>query len=70
LKLCVEKLSNEMKERVRDAARTKDRFLNEKKVAGRKRKRLEFEWARRIRRRVNESKSNDEKERVGELIVI
>lgn len=70
LKELVAKLPEKLKTGVYNAARTKERLLKEKKLAGKKRKRLEHEWARRIRRRVNEGEWRDKEEGVCEINVI
>jgi hypothetical protein len=51
-------LSKDMKARIYEAACTKDRLLKEKLIAGRKRKRSEYEWSRRMRRRINDGDSD------------
>jgi hypothetical protein len=51
LKDAVFRLSDNMKNVVREAAHTKDRLLEEKRMAGKKRKKGYDEWIRRTRRR-------------------
>jgi KaiC/GvpD/RAD55 family RecA-like ATPase len=54
LKVAVDELSNDMKEVVYEAASTKNRLIREEMIARRKRKRMDYEWSRRLRRRVND----------------
>ena len=58
LKDVVGLLSDDMKKSIYEAACTKARLLNEERSARKKRKRLDYDWARRIRRRVNDGELN------------
>jgi hypothetical protein len=50
----IDGLSDDRKAEIYEAACTKDRLLKEKMVAGRKRKRMEYEWSKRSRQRLND----------------
>jgi hypothetical protein len=58
LKEVVDVLSNDMKGVIYEAACTKDRLMKEERIARKKRKRSDYEWTRRLRRRVNEGEQS------------
>jgi hypothetical protein len=58
LKDAVVKLSDSMKTKVYEAACVKERLFKEKMVAGRKRKRMEYEWSSRTRVKRNDGEWN------------
>lgn len=59
LKEAVESLSTDMKELIYDAACTKSRLMREETIARGKRKRLDYEWTRRICRRINDGECKE-----------
>ena len=55
LKNAIQGFPMDIKTKIYDVAVTKDRLLEEKTNAGRKRKRSNYEWSRRMHRKINDS---------------